>query len=215
ARDAGDAPPEATLSEEVWQQLVLQIPQMFLTAEKQHGRQVLCGGRWRHDFASCNYLGLDLHPEVMAAIPPALAEWGVRPSWTRAVASPRLYDELERELAAFVGAPATLVFPSISLLHMGVLPLLAGHDGVILKDAEAHHSIHEGCLRAQANGAEWAHFPHSDIDDLARKLSRYRPGRTKIIATDGVYSMGSSHPPLVEYVRLANEYNPLLYSHAP
>jgi 7-keto-8-aminopelargonate synthetase-like enzyme len=38
-----------------------------------------------------------------------------------------------------------------------------------------------------------------------------RPGRTKVIATDGVYSMGSSHPPLVEYVRLAKEYNALLY----
>ena len=98
-------------------------------------------------------------------IPPAVAEWGVHPSWTRAVASPRLYDDLERELAAFVGAPTTLVFPSISLLHVGVLPLLAGYDGVILKDAEAHHSIHEACLRAQANGAEWVHFPHGDADD--------------------------------------------------
>jgi 7-keto-8-aminopelargonate synthetase-like enzyme len=55
------------------------------------------------------------------------------------------------------------------------------------------------------------HFPHSDVDDLARKLARYRPGRTKIIATDGVYSMGSSHPPLIEYVRLAKEHNALVY----
>jgi myxalamid-type polyketide synthase MxaB len=192
-------------------QLIIQIPQAFVSAEKQNGRQILSGGRWRYDFASCNYLGLDFHPEVMAAIPQAIAEWGVHPSWTRAVASPRLYDDLEAELAAFVGAPTTLVFPSISLLHIGVLPILAGYDGVILKDTEAHHSIHEGCLRAQANGAEWQNFPHSDIDDLERKLKRYRPGRTKIIATDGVYSMGSSHPPLMDYVRLAKGYNALLY----
>jgi 7-keto-8-aminopelargonate synthetase-like enzyme len=202
---------EAELSEDELQQLAMEIPQLFVVADKQEGRRVLCGGRWRLDFASCNYLGLDLHPEVMAAIPPAIAEWGTHPSWTRAVASPRIYDDLERELAAFVGAPTTLVFPSISLLHTGVLPLLAGDNGVILKDTEAHHSIHEGCLRAQANGAEWVAFPHSDIDDLARKLARYRPGRTKVIATDGVYSMGSSHPPLVEYVRLAKEHNALVY----
>ena len=126
-------------------ELVIQIPQAFVTAEKQRGRRILAGGRWRSDFASCNYLGLDFHPDVMAAIPPALAEWGVHPSWTRAVASPRIYDDLERELATFVGAPTTLVFPSISLLHMGVLPMLAGYDGVILKDTEAHHSMHEGC----------------------------------------------------------------------
>jgi myxalamid-type polyketide synthase MxaB len=192
-------------------QLVVQIPQAFVTAEKQEGRRILTGGRWRYDFASCNYLGLDLHPEVIAAIPPAIAEWGVHPSWTRAVASPQIYDDLERELAAFVGAPTTLAFPSISLLHMGVLPVLAGYDGVILKDTDAHHSLHEGCLRAQANGAEWVNFPHSDIADLERKLARYRSRRTKIIATDGVYSMGSSHPPLKEYVRLAREHNALVY----
>ena len=171
----------------------------------------MAGGRWRCDFASCNYLGLDLHPEVMAAIPPALAEWGVHPSWTRAVASPRIYDDLECALADFVGAPTTLVFPSISLLHAGVIPVLAGNDGIIFKDTEAHHSLHEGCLRAQANGAEWFNFPHSDIDDLARKLAKCRLDRTKLIATDGVYSMGSSHPPLIEYVRLAKTYNATLY----
>jgi myxalamid-type polyketide synthase MxaB len=216
---ADNAPPGTTaaekngaeLSDDDIQQLASEIPQLYVTVEKQDGRRVLCGGRWRIDFASCNYLGLDLHPEVVAAVPPALAEWGVHPSWTRAVASPRIYNDLERELAAFVGAPTTLVFPSISLLHTGVLPILAGYDGVILKDTEAHHSIHEGCLRAQANGAEWVHFPHSDIDDLARKLARYRPARKKIIATDGVYSMGSTHPPLIEYVRLAKEHNALVY----
>jgi myxalamid-type polyketide synthase MxaB len=201
----------AAPSEDVIGQLALQVPQLFVTADKQDRRRVLCGGRWRYDFASCNYLGLDLHPEVLAAIPPALAEWGVHPSWTRAVASPRLYDDLERELAALIGAPATLVFPSISLLHIGVLPLLAGQDGVIFKDAEAHHSIHEACLRAQANGTEWAPFPHGDVAQLERKLARQRPGRSKIIATDGVYSMGSSHPPLVEYARLAKKYNAFLY----
>jgi 7-keto-8-aminopelargonate synthetase-like enzyme len=211
AAAAAPGPNGAALGEDDLRQLALEIPQVFVIADKQEGRRVLCGGRWRYDFASCNYLALDLHPDVRSAIPPALEEWGTHPSWTRAVASPRLYDELERELAAFVGAPETLVFPSISLLHIGVLPLLAGYDGLILKDAEAHHSIHEGCLRAQANGAEWAHFPHSDLSDLERKLARYRPGRKKIIATDGVYSMGSSHPPLAEYVRLAREHNALLY----
>lgn len=138
---------------------VQQIPQAFVVAEKQQGRQILVDGQWYVDFASCNYLGLDFHPEVMKAIPEALAEWGVHPSWTRAVASPAIYEELEQELAAMVGAPTTLVFPSISLLHLGVLPLLAGYNGVILKDAASHHSIHEACLRAQANGVEWLNFP--------------------------------------------------------
>jgi myxalamid-type polyketide synthase MxaB len=190
---------------------IRQIPQAFVIAEKQEGRRILVDGRWRLDLASCNYLGLDFEPEVMAAIPPALAEWGVHPSWSRAVASPKIYDDLERELAGFVGAPKTLVFPSISLLHYGVLPILAGYDGVILKDTDSHHSIHEGCLRAHSNGADWVEFRHNDIEQLTQKLAQYPHDRTKIIATDGVYSMGAANPPLLEYARLAKKYNALLY----
>jgi 7-keto-8-aminopelargonate synthetase-like enzyme len=147
----------------------------------------------------------------MAAIPPALTEWGVHPSWSRAVASPRIHEELEEELARHVGAPTTLVFPSISLLHYGVLPILAGYNGVIFKDTDAHHSIHEGCLRAQTNGAEWVEFRHNDLETLTKKLAQVPKDRTKIIATDGVYSMGSANPPLREYSRLAKKYNALVY----
>jgi 7-keto-8-aminopelargonate synthetase-like enzyme len=187
------------------------IPQGFRTAEDQAGRQVLIDGRWRADFASCNYLGLDLDPEVMAAVGPALQKWGTHPSWTRAVASPAPYAELERELARMVGAPDTLVYPSISLLHMGVLPVLAGLEGVILKDSAAHHSIHEACLLARADGVEWEDFRHNDPQDLAAKLARHGAGRRKVIATDGAYSMGGAYPPLAQYARLAAQHNAVVY----
>ncbi len=187
------------------------IPQAFTTVDAQERRKVLIDGRWRVDFASCNYLGFDLEPEIMAAIPLAVEEWGVHPSWTRAVASPALYAELERQLADMVGAAHTLVFPSISLLHLGVLPALAGVNGVILKDAESHHSIHEACQRAQADGVEWFEFRHNDVEDLERRLAKIRLDRPKIIATDGAYSMGSADPPLKEYVRLAAIYNATVY----
>ncbi len=192
-------------------EMLKQIPQTYVTADEQRNRQVLIDGRWRCDFASCNYLGMDLHPDVMKSIPAALEEWGVHPSWTRAVASPSLYTDLEQELAALVGAPDVLMFPSISLLHIGVLPLLAGFNGVILKDNAAHHSIYEACLRAQADGVEWVEFGHNDLDDLAEKLGRYRPERTKIIAIDGVYSMSGEFPVLPEMVALAKAHNAILY----
>ena len=202
------------LEDAMWSQVLDRIqalPQAVGTVDDQRGRQVLIGSRWRTDFASCNYLGLDLEPEVMAAIAPAVQRWGTHPSWTRAVASPAPYAELERELALASGAPDTLVFPSISLLHLGVLPVLAGFDGVILKDAAAHHSIHEACLRAQAEGVEWLDFRHNDAADLAEKLAGQRPERTKIIATDGAYSMGGAYPPLPEYARLAALHDATVY----
>jgi 7-keto-8-aminopelargonate synthetase-like enzyme len=188
-----------------------EIPQFYAEADDQRGRQVLIDGRWRCDFASCNYLAFDLEPEIRSAIPGSVERWGTHPSWTRAVASPALYGELERELARMVGAPDTLVFPSISLLHLGVLPVLAGYNGVILTDASAHHSIAEACMRAQADGTEWVEFRHNNIADLESKLAKYGRARTKIIATDGVYSMGSPTPPLPEYARLAREYNATVY----
>jgi myxalamid-type polyketide synthase MxaB len=198
------------LRSEVRESLV-EIAQFYAAADDQRARQVLIGGRWRCDFASCNYLGLDLEPEIMAAIGPAVEKWGTHPSWTRAVASPSLYSELERELADTVGVPETLVFPSISLLHLGVIPALAGYNGVVLTDASAHHSIAEACMRAQADGTERVEFHHNDVADLESKLARYPRARTKIIATDGVYSMGSPNPPLADYVRLAREYNATVY----
>jgi 7-keto-8-aminopelargonate synthetase-like enzyme len=110
-----------------------------------------------------------------------------------------------------VGAPDTLVFPSISLLHLGVLPALAGYNGVILTDAAAHHSMLEACMRARADGTEWVEFRHNDLADLESKLAKYPHGKTKIIATDGVYSMGSANPPLSEYSRLAKKHNATVY----
>lgn len=187
------------------------IPQIHAVVEAQEQRRVLVGDRWVYDFASCNYLGLDLQPEVMDAIPPALKKWGVHPSWTRAVASPAIYDDLERELAELVRAPSVLVFPAVTLLHAGVLPVLAGYDGVILKDIAAHRSIYEACRLAESNGTEFIDFEHNNPQDLERKLARYPRERTKIIAIDGVYSMSGAYPPLPEFARLAQEYRAWVY----
>lgn len=188
-----------------------EVPQIHAVVTEQIGRKVKVDGRWIFDFASCNYLGIDLEPEIMEAIPPALQKWGVHPSWTRAVASPGIYEELEQALAELVGAPMTLVFPAVTLLHAGVLPVLAGADGVILKDVSAHRSIIEACRLAQTNGAEYLDFKHNDPADLEARLARYPRERTKIIAIDGVYSMSGEYPPLPEFARLAKQYNAWVY----
>ncbi len=188
-----------------------EIPQIHAVVTEQQQRKLRVDGSWVYDFASCNYLGLDLHPEVIAAILPAIEKWGVHPSWTRAVASPAIYDELEQELADLVAAPSVLVFPAITLLHMGVMPILAGHDGVIFKDISAHRSIDEACRLAQNGGAKFINFRHNDVEDLERKLAQYPYEQTKIIAIDGVYSMSGAYPPLPEFARLAKQYNAWVY----
>jgi acyl-CoA synthetase (AMP-forming)/AMP-acid ligase II/7-keto-8-aminopelargonate synthetase-like enzyme/acyl carrier protein len=188
-----------------------QIPQILKQVTRQEKRQVFIDGRWICDFASCNYLGLDLHPEVQKAIAPAISQWGTHPSWSRAVASPDLYRILEKSLANLLKAPDVLVFPALTLLHMGVIPMLAGKDGVIFIDNATHRSVSEACRLAQQDGAKVINYKHNDMDDLDRKLELYADAPMKLIAIDGVYSMSADYPDLPTYVSLANQYDATIY----
>jgi acyl carrier protein len=188
-----------------------QIPQLGTVVSEQDGRNVKIDGRWYADFASANYLGLDLHPAVQASIPEAIQRWGVHPSWTRAVASPQIYEDLERELAEFIGAPDVLVFPTVTLLHGGVLPLLAGGDGVILLDRAAHNSMQEAAQLAGSRGTAVDWFDHNDPHHLEERLEHHRERPRKIIGVDGVYSMSGAYPPLPEFARLARKHGARVY----
>src|SRR5947207_15644139 len=88
------------------------------------GRRIRIGDRWLADFASCNYLGFDLEPQIIDAIPAYLERWGTHPSWSRLLGSPRLYEEIEEQLTDLLGAEDTLVLPTISHIHMSVIPVL-------------------------------------------------------------------------------------------
>jgi 7-keto-8-aminopelargonate synthetase-like enzyme len=188
-----------------------QIPQLGAVVSEQDGRNVKIGGRWYSDFASANYLGLDLHPAVQASITEAVHRWGAHPSWTRAVASPQIYEDLEQEIARFIGAPHVLVFPTVTLLHSGVLPVLAGGVGAILLDRAAHNSMQEAAQLARSRGTAVDWFDHNDPHDLERRLEYHRERPRKIIAVDGVYSMSGEYPPLREFARLARKHGARVY----
>jgi acyl carrier protein len=188
-----------------------QVPQLGVVVSEQDGRNVKIGGRWYSDFASANYLGLDLHPAVLASIPDAIKRWGAHPSWSRAVASPQIYEDLEQEIARFIGVPDVLVFPTITLLHSGVLPVLAGTGGVILLDRAAHTSMQEAAQLAGSRGTAVDWFDHNDPYDLEWRLELHRERPRKIIAVDGVYSMSGDYPPLPEFTRLARKHGARVY----
>src|SRR6266403_3935409 len=80
-------------------------PMTDAVVEEIDGRMIRIGDQWLADFASCNYLGFDLDPEIMAAIPEYVARWGTHPSWSRLLGSPVLYGQIEDELAHLLGAP--------------------------------------------------------------------------------------------------------------
>jgi len=97
-------------------------------------------GHWLVDFASCNYLGLDLDLEVIAQVPAYLARWGTHPSWARAIASPEPYRRVETAVSELLEVEDVLAFPTLTHTHNGVLPALAG-EGTVLVDMRAHRTI--------------------------------------------------------------------------
>jgi len=173
------------------------------------GRMIRVDGRWLADFASCNYLGLDLDREVIDSIPAYLAKWGTHPSWSRLLGSPSLYPEIEERLTALLDAEDTLVLPTITLIHMSVIPILAA-SGTIYVESRAHKTIYEGCQLAGARGATVKRFGFEDADDLERLL-REGGSMPRLICVDGVNSMTGNAIDLPRFARLAREYDALLY----
>jgi 8-amino-7-oxononanoate synthase len=173
------------------------------------GRMIRIGDKWLADFASCNYLGFDLDQEIIDAVPEALARWGTHPSWSRLLGSPVLYEQIEERLTELVGAEDTLVLPTITLIHMSVIPVLAG-DGTIYVDRRAHKTIYEGCQLAAAHGATLERFRHNDVEDLERLLKQDRKA-PRLICVDGVNSMTGNAADIKTMARLARTYDALLY----
>jgi 8-amino-7-oxononanoate synthase len=174
------------------------------------GRRIRIGERWLTDFASCNYLGLDLDPEVIDAVDGQVRRWGTHPSWSRMLGQPRLYPMIEERLTELTGAPDTIVLPTISQIHLAVIPLLAG-DGVVFLDARAHRTIYDGAVHARAQGASIQRFRANDVAHLRELLRDAPAGKPKLVCMDGINSMTGNPPPVAEFAAVCREYGALLY----
>ena len=173
------------------------------------GRMIRIGDKWLADFASCNYLGLDLDREILDAVPAYLEKWGTHPSWSRMLGSPVLYEEIEKRLITLLGCEDALVLPTITLIHLSVIPVLAG-DGTIFVDNRAHKTIYDGCQFASARGATVKRFRFEDPDDLDQLLRADR-STTRLVCMDGVNSMTGNAPDIREFARVARRYDAILY----
>jgi len=185
-------------------------PMMDAVIDQVDGRRIRIGDQWLSDFASCNYLGFDLHPAIIESVAPELARWGTHPSWSRLLGSPRLYVDIEEQLTNLLGAPDTLVLPTITLIHTSVIPVLAGQ-GAVLVDAQAHKTIYEGATIARGNGASLHRVRPNDPEHLEEVLRSLPASMTRMVCIDGVNSMSGNAPNLPEYARICRRYDALLY----
>ena len=184
-------------------------PMMDAVIDEIDGRMIRIGDQWLADFASCNYLGFDLDREIIEAIPAYLDTWGTHPSWSRLLGSPVIYEEIEARLSALLGSEDSLVLPTITHIHMSVIPLLAA-SGTIFLDARAHKTIYDGCQVARARGAAVKRFRFEDPDHLD-ELLRAERDPTRLVCMDGVNSMTGNAPDIRAFAAVAREHGALLY----
>ena len=174
------------------------------------GRRIRIGERWLADFASCNYLGFDLEPEIIDSVEPALRQWGTHPSWSRLLGNPRPYIDIEDRLTELLGAEDTLVLPTITHIHMSVIPANIGRGSIFL-DCQAHRTIYDGCMVARGAGANVRRFPTGDLDSLQTMLRAAPKGVAKLVCMDGVNSMTGNMPDVAAFAALAREHGAMLY----
>jgi len=184
-------------------------PMVDAVIDEVDGRRIRIGDHWLADFASCNYLGFDLDREIIEGIPAFLDAWGTHPSWSRLLGSPVLYERIEGRLTSLLGCDDTLLLPTITHIHMSVIPVLVG-SGAVFVDGRCHKTIYDGCSIARGHGATLERFQHDDPDHLEVLLEACTV-TPKMIVMDGVNSMTGNAANLPEFARLAREYGALLY----
>lgn len=165
-------------------------------AEYQGRRLIMCG--------SNNYLGLTTHPLVRQAAKEAIDRYGTSCTGSRFLnGTLEMHEELERQLADYVGKEAALVFSTGMQVNLGVISALVGRGDVVIMDKEDHASIVDGAL---LSFGETKRFRHNDLADLERVLAGIPDGKGKLVVVDGVFSMEGDLAPLPEMVPLCKKY---------
>lgn len=162
------------------------------------GKELIC-------FDSNSYLGLHLHPRVVAATHRAIDEMGFgTPSAQLLGGTNRWLLALEEELADFHDREAALVYPSGYQANLGILSGLLREDDLVVVDAFSHASIHDG---ARFAGCRTEHYAHNEMRDLERVLAARAPhARGVLIAADGLFSMHGDIVPLPEMREIADRH---------
>jgi 8-amino-7-oxononanoate synthase len=172
--------------------------------EGPHGPHLRVDGATYLSFCSNDYLGLANHPALAEAARRALDDFGVGAAASAHMCGhTRVHEALEQRLAHFVRLPRALHFSTGYMANLGVLPALAGPGDVIFSDRLNHASLIDA---ARLSRADVVIYPHCDVEGLDRQMSQYA-GRSKLIATDAVFSMDGNLAPLPQLVELCERHD--------
>jgi 8-amino-7-oxononanoate synthase len=171
--------------------------------------EVVIQGRPTLMFGSNNYLGLTLHPDVVAAAQRAAAEYGAGTTGSRtANGTLAIHEELERQFADWFGKRHALVFSTGYQANLSLIGGLCGPGDVILIDSDSHASIYDA---TRQTAAQVIGFRHNSPESLRRKLERLGPAdRNRLVVVEGLYSIRGDVAPLGEIAAVCRAHGAYL-----
>ncbi len=176
----------------------------FIPLNENEGTEVVFQGKRLIMCGSNNYLGLTTHPKVREAAIEAIKRYGPSCTGSRFLnGTLALHEQLESELAEFVGKEAALVFSTGMQTNLGTVSALIGRDDVVVLDKEDHASIVDG---ARLGYGKIERFRHNDMDHLAKVLKSIPATAGALIVVDGMFSMEGDLAPLPELIKVAQQF---------
>ncbi|MBY0349113.1 MAG: glycine C-acetyltransferase [Hydrotalea flava] len=178
----------------------------IITSEQ--GAEIMVNGQKVLNFCANNYLGLSAHPKVIEAAHKAIDTHGYGMSSVRFICGTQdIHKELETKIAQFLGTEDTILYAAAFDANGGVFEPLFNEEDAIISDALNHASIIDGIRLCKAQRFR---YEHNSMADLAAQLQNAASCRSRIIVTDGSFSMDGTIAQLDKICDLADQYNAIV-----
>ena len=172
------------------------------------GAEITVNGKTVLNFCANNYLGLSSHPKVIAAAKQAIDTHGYGMSSVRFICGTQdLHKTLEQKTSEFLGTEDTILYAAAFDANGGVFEPLFGEEDALISDELNHASIIDG---VRLTKSQRLRYKHNDMNDLEEKLKESSGARSRIIITDGVFSMDGTIAQLDKICDLADKYNAMV-----
>jgi len=172
------------------------------------GAEIIVNGKTVLNFCANNYLGLSSHPKVLEAAKKYIDTRGFGMSSVRFICGTQdIHKELEQKIAGFLGTEDTILYAAAFDANGGVFEPLFGEEDAIISDALNHASIIDGVRLCKAQRFR---YEHNNMEDLEARLKETANLRSRIIVTDGSFSMDGTIAQLDKICDLADKHDAIV-----
>src|SRR6476469_2204492 len=170
--------------------------------------EITVNGQTVLNFCANNYLGLSSHPKVIEAAHAAIESHGYGMSSVRFICGTQdIHKELEQKIAQFLGTEDSILYAACFDANGGVFESLFNENDAIISDTLNHASIIDGVRLCKGQRFR---YEHNNMIDLEAKLKEAAGLRSRIIVTDGVFSMDGTIAQLDKICDLADRYDAIV-----